>query len=82
MKKLDFTKSYLPESFDEISNFQNEKALPGIDLRADGGYVVAPPSVHPNWERYEFVAGKKIGEIDIAHPPSWLIEFIKKKHDS
>ena len=68
-----------PEGFDKISNFQNEEALPGIDLRADGGYVVAPPSVHPNGERYRFVAGKNFGEIDIAQAPSWLIEFIKSK---
>ncbi|MCC6848271.1 MAG: bifunctional DNA primase/polymerase [Deltaproteobacteria bacterium] len=25
---------------------------PGIDLRGDGGYVVAPPSLHPSGRRY------------------------------
>jgi hypothetical protein len=28
---------------------------PGIDVRADGGYVVAPPSVHPNGTTYEWI---------------------------
>ena len=29
---------------------------PGIELKADGGhYVVAPPSIHPNGNRYEWI---------------------------
>ena len=28
---------------------------PGIDVRADDGYVVAPPSVHPNGPSYEWI---------------------------
>jgi hypothetical protein len=28
--------------------------MPGIDLKGDGGYVVAPPSIHASGERYEW----------------------------
>ena len=28
--------------------------LPGLDIRGDGGFVVAPPSLHANGERYSW----------------------------
>lgn len=28
--------------------------LPGVDVRGDGGYVVAPPSIHPNKREYKW----------------------------
>lgn len=45
-----------------------EEPLPGIDLRADGGYVVAPPSTHRSGERYTWL------DLDtpIAQAPEWL----------
>ncbi|MGB8396385.1 MAG: bifunctional DNA primase/polymerase, partial [Pseudolabrys sp.] len=30
------------------------KIAPGIDVRGDGGYVLAPPSIHPSGKRYEW----------------------------
>jgi hypothetical protein len=45
----------------------------GIDLRADGGYIVAPPSVHPTGKPYAWAAVRSPGDIDLAPLPRWLL---------
>lgn len=44
--------------------------LPGIDLRADGGYIVVPPSIHASGNRYEWLDPA----ADIVDAPAWLQE--------
>lgn len=34
-----------------------------IRLKSDGGYVVAPPSIHPSGSQYKFFKGTKIAEL-------------------
>jgi hypothetical protein len=54
---------------------RNRVALaPGIDLRGDGGMIVAPPSVHPSGRRYAWRAGRGPGEAAPAALPRWLLE--------
>jgi hypothetical protein len=43
------------------------QAVPGIDLRGDGGYVVAPPSIHASGRRYRWDRRR------IADLPSWIL---------
>ena len=43
---------------------------PGLDLRSDGGYVVAPPSVHPLGNKYLWCDE----DIPLADCPAWMIE--------
>ena len=45
---------------------------PGIDLRGDGGYVVAPPSIHPSGGSYRWLPGHEPGAVELAVLPAWL----------
>jgi hypothetical protein len=51
---------------------------PGIDVRADGGYIVAPPSMHASGNRYQWREGYAPGEIDCAPLPVWLLVLIQQ----
>lgn len=50
---------------------------PGIDLRAEGGCVVAPPSVHPSGRRYAWAEGLAPDAIPLAAMPAWFIELLR-----
>jgi hypothetical protein len=45
----------------------------GVDLRGDGGYVVAPPSLHPSGQHYAWMPGRSPAEIAPAALPRWLL---------
>ena len=46
---------------------------PGIDIRGDGGYVVAPPSLHASGLRYAWVEGRAPDATGIASFPEWIL---------
>jgi hypothetical protein len=46
---------------------------PGIDVRGDGGYVVAPPSVHPSGKTYAFMTDRTPDDMTPADAPAWLV---------
>ncbi|MEI6126509.1 MAG: bifunctional DNA primase/polymerase [Pseudomonadota bacterium] len=56
-----------------VRNFQNRPDLPGLDLRGEGGYVVAPPSIHPNGSQYHWDKKANLETLAIAPFPEGLI---------
>jgi energy-coupling factor transporter ATP-binding protein EcfA2 len=52
-----------------VRNFQKRDDLPGIDLRADGGYVVAPPSVHESGAIYRWEGEQR----ELSTLPRWIL---------
>ncbi|TDA70639.1 MAG: DNA primase [Clostridia bacterium] len=58
------------------------RLLPGVDLRADGGFVVAPPSRHASGRRYEWVDCLSIAEVPLAPCPAWLLDLVRQPHPS
>ena len=52
---------------------------PGIDIRGDGGYVVAPPSVIDGRE-YAWEVSHHPDETMIAEAPDWLMDLLEDTH--
>ncbi|NJL26453.1 MAG: DNA primase [Thermoanaerobaculia bacterium] len=50
--------------------------LPGIDVRAPGGYVVVPPSIHPTGAAYKWLVLLKRDAI--APAPEWLLQLLSE----
>jgi len=46
------------------------KLVADVDVKAEGGYVVAPPSIHPSGARYEFVRSREgvFGPPEVPEP--------------
>ena len=74
-----------PRNVPRVSN--RVKIFEGADLRADGGFIVLPPTVHPNGNRYEWVKKGPLGAfpmalLDLSSKPTiqnegWITEALR-----
>jgi hypothetical protein len=49
----------------------------GIDIRGDGGYIVAPPSIHETGRVYAWDVDRHPTETTIVDAPAWLLDLLK-----
>jgi len=52
------------------------RVAPELDVKAAGGYVVAPPSLGANGRRYEWLVSPE--EAEPADPPEWLMRLLER----
>src|SRR5262249_30984848 len=85
LRKLESARSTLPQTVEVITGkgrhcyfrsgrckISNSVGLlgSGLDVRGDGGYVIAPPSMHPSGRPYVWSVDTT---HDFADAPDWLI---------
>ena len=57
--------------------------LPKVDVRSEGGFIVAPPSVHASGGRYSWVPGRSLDDLDPADFDfSLLLDTTERKQET
>jgi hypothetical protein len=52
---------------------------PGLDIRGDGGYVIAAPSLHANGKRYAWEVLHEPDDTALAPMPDWLLALCQEQ---
>lgn len=52
---------------------------PGLDVRGDGGYIVAQPSLHASGKEYSWELSSVPEETELADMPRWLQDKLAEK---
>jgi hypothetical protein len=57
-----------------VGNAVGMSGIEGLDIRADGGYVVASPSIHASGRQYQWVIPPDVPLLDL---PTWFFEPVQ-----
>lgn len=69
---------YLFRSEKEVKN--KTGFIPGVDLRGEGGYIVAPPSIHENGKAYSWQTDPR--RVQIAEADETVFRFINQAQEA
>ena len=50
----------------------------GLDIKGDGGYIVAPPSLHRSGQHYRWEGSGPLSAFQIAPLPAWIVKRLEK----
>ena len=60
----------------KISN-SAQKLGSGLDIKADGGYILVAPSIHDKTGKtYEWEISSKPSQVDVSQAPAWLLKLL------
>ncbi len=63
----------------------DERFGEGVDVRGEGGYVIAAPSRHESGRTYEWDSGAHPADVTLAEAPAWFVHLAgwsKKRRDA
>jgi hypothetical protein len=63
-----------------VKNATSLAGVKGLDVRGDGGYVVAPPSLHPSGRQYMWTSRGL--NVPLAPCPSWIINAVSSENSN
>lgn len=55
------------------------KPWPGIDIKSDGGYVAACPSIHPSGIQYQWGTDMGPDRRTLQPAPDWLVKLLQER---
>ena len=61
-----------------VKNDQHGRVLAGMDIRSEGGYVVAPPSVHESGDKYHWYQDRGPDDVGLSGLPEWVVVAKRK----
>ncbi len=50
--------------------------MPGVDVRSEGGYIIAPSSVNAEGKSYSWMPGLALGEVEMGTVPDNILKYL------